>query len=115
MARLRVLAGPSPDALTNITNVVNTSTPTPISSDIFEGSIVVNVKGLTNERGEVLDSEYFQRADRKGITWSIQLQGRGFLVVLAERELTDVVGWQAGSWRRTLLTTFFSETRSTGR
>jgi hypothetical protein len=75
MSRLRVLVGPSPSSLVSITDFVNTTVPQPITSDVFEGQVVVNVKGLADANGQVLDSEYFKREDRKGITWSIQVQG----------------------------------------
>ena len=58
-----------------ITSLVNTSKPHTISSDLFEGQIVTHIKGFTDERGVVRDSEYFGREDRKGVTWSIQVQG----------------------------------------
>lgn len=73
MPRLSVVAGPSLDALVPIT--VNSGIPHNIVSDAFEGQILAYVKGFTDEDGNVLQSEYFQREDRKGITWSIQTQG----------------------------------------
>ncbi|KAG2008149.1 hypothetical protein CC2G_013610 [Coprinopsis cinerea AmutBmut pab1-1] len=75
--RLRVLAGPSLEQMRPIS--VNDSHPHKISSDLFEGEVVANIKGFTNGEGEVIDSEYFEREDRQGVTWSIQVQGR-FLV-----------------------------------
>jgi len=74
MSRLSVLAGPSLDALVPIS--VNSGIPHNIVSDAFEGQILAFVKGFTDEEGNVLQSEYFQREDRRGITWSIQTQGR---------------------------------------
>ncbi|KAI0301636.1 hypothetical protein B0F90DRAFT_1718854 [Multifurca ochricompacta] len=74
MPRLRVAAGPSIDALVPIS--VNTDVPHSIVSDAFEGQILVYIKGFTDKEGKVLQSEYFDREDRKGITWSIQVQGR---------------------------------------
>lgn len=76
MPRLRVLAGTTPSSLVPISDIVNTDKPHTISSDFFAGQVVVNVKGFTDPRGRVLDSEYFHRPDRKDITWSIQVQGR---------------------------------------
>jgi hypothetical protein len=61
--------------LVDITALVNTNTPHAISSDLFEGQIVVSIKGFTDPDGHVLDGDYFARPDRKGITWSIQVQG----------------------------------------
>ncbi|KDR80292.1 hypothetical protein GALMADRAFT_33591, partial [Galerina marginata CBS 339.88] len=77
--RLRVLAGTSPDTMVPITNLVNTSRSHHLESSLFEGEVVAHIKGLTDEKGRVRDSEYFEREDRKGVTWSIQVQGR-FLV-----------------------------------
>ncbi|KAK0474156.1 hypothetical protein IW261DRAFT_1341775 [Armillaria novae-zelandiae] len=77
MPGLRVLAGPSLEALEPISPMVNTNQPLRISSDIFDGKILVNIKGFTNSHpGDVRESEYFSRQDRQGITWSIQVQGR---------------------------------------
>jgi hypothetical protein len=75
MPRLSVVAGPSLDALVPIT--VNSGIPHNIVSDAFEGQILAYIKGFTDEEGDGLQSEneYFQREDRKGITWSIQTQG----------------------------------------
>ena len=78
MPRLSVVAGPSLDALVPIT--VNSGIPHNIVSDAFEGQILAYIKGFTDEEGNALQSEgeYFQREDRKGITWSIQTQGTSF-------------------------------------
>jgi len=76
MPRLRVLAGPALTSLVPISYIVNTDKPHTISSDHFEGQVVVNIKGFTGPHGRILDSEYFHRPDRKDITWSIQVQGR---------------------------------------
>lgn len=70
MPHLRVLAGPDPNHLVSITHLVNTNTPCRVSSELFEGLIIANIKGF-NE-----GTEYFDRDDRKGVTWSIQVQGR---------------------------------------
>ena len=71
--RLRVLAGPSVEEMEPITCNINRAHR--INSPYFDGSIVVHIKGFPDEDGQVLDSEYFSRDDRKGITWSIQVQG----------------------------------------
>ncbi|KAL4079548.1 hypothetical protein J3A83DRAFT_4210548 [Scleroderma citrinum] len=76
MPRLHVLAGPSLDALEPITHFVNTSRAYPIHSDRFEGKVAIYIKGFINTQDQPLRSEYFERPDRKGITWSIQVQGR---------------------------------------
>lgn len=73
--RLRVLAGTSAESMVPITSLVNTSIPHKLSSRLFEGQVVAHIKGLTDECGNVRDSEYFIREDKAGITWSIQVQG----------------------------------------
>jgi hypothetical protein len=73
MPRLRAVAGPSQDKLMPIS--VNSDVPHNIVSDAFEGQILAYVKGFMDEEGNVLQNEYFHREDRKGITWSIQVQG----------------------------------------
>lgn len=75
MPGLRVLAGPSPTSLVPITDLVNTNEYHTISTEHFEGQVAVNIKGFTDTQGNVLDSEYFQRENRKDTTWSIQVQG----------------------------------------
>jgi len=74
MPRLRVLAGPSPDKLSPVST--NTNKAHTIKSDIFEGKVIVHIKGFPDPSGNVLDSEYFEREDRQNVTWSIQVQGR---------------------------------------
>ncbi|EGO03762.1 hypothetical protein SERLA73DRAFT_46390 [Serpula lacrymans var. lacrymans S7.3] len=73
---MRVLAGPGLDSLVPITDIVNTGASHSITSDLFEGEVAVNIKGFTDPDGHVLDSEYFNREERKGVTWSIQVQGK---------------------------------------
>lgn len=88
MPRLRVLAGPSPSKLSPIS--VNTSQAHDVSSDVFEGRVVVHIKGFNDgDEGEAtVDPErYFEREDRQNITWSIQVQGR----FLREYEANDVL------------------------
>lgn len=75
MPLLRVLAGPEPSALTDITQNVNTEAKLHIVTPYFDGHLVVNIKRFPDPSGRVLDSEYFERDDRKGLTWSIQVQG----------------------------------------
>jgi len=85
MPRLRVLAGPSPDNLHPIT--VNDFKPhSCISSDVFEGQVVVHIDGFLDERGsdENSTSDYFDIPERKGNTWSIQVQGRFLKPVSAD-------------------------------
>lgn len=64
------------DKLVCITEKVNSGKAHDISSELFEGKVAINIKGFTNPSGEELSAEYFDREDRKGITWSIQVQGR---------------------------------------
>jgi hypothetical protein len=81
MPRLSVVAGPSLDELVPIT--VNSGIPHNIVSDAFEGQILAYIKGFADEEGNGShgENEYFQREDRKGITWSIQTQGTSFDLV----------------------------------
>ena len=81
MPRLRVLTGPStsPDALEDISHLVNTSTPHCIRSDAFAGEVVVHIKdfvgpGGAARRGLERGDEYFSWSERKGVTWSIQVR-----------------------------------------
>ena len=74
--RLKIRVGTSTSDMVSITSFVNSSKPYDISSDVFKGEIVVNIKGLTDANGEVRGSEYFERDDKQGITWSIQVQGK---------------------------------------
>lgn len=75
MPRLRILAGPNPNNLQDITDLVNTQKPFSINSDDFEGQVVTNIKEFTGPDGVARGSDYFDRADRSDITWSLQLQG----------------------------------------
>lgn len=75
MVHLRVLAG-SPTSMVPITSLVNTGRPYRIVSDEFEGEMLVYIKGLNAEPGEHQQgNDYFDREDRQGVTWSIQVQG----------------------------------------
>ncbi|KAI0026781.1 hypothetical protein K488DRAFT_64527 [Vararia minispora EC-137] len=82
MPRLRVAAGTSLDDLHPIT--VNSGTPHHLASDLFEGSILAYIKDFPGPDGRPLESEYFEREDRKGVTWSIQVQGRFLRPVSAD-------------------------------
>lgn len=78
--------------------MVNTNQPFRISSDIFDGEILVNIKGFTNSHaGDVRESEYFSRQDRQGITWSIQVQGKLCLTTSRRFINIDCRDIQAGS------------------
>jgi len=73
--RLRVLAGPSLDKMEVVQP--NTGMPHDIRSEAFEGRVVIHVKGLVGEDGVMQEEhEYFSRKERRGVTWSIQVQGR---------------------------------------
>lgn len=78
MPRLRVLAGPTAEDLVPVTHIVNTGQAYTIVSQYFEGKIAIYVKNFVDPNGRRLTSEYFEREDRKGITWSIQVQGMRF-------------------------------------
>lgn len=71
MPRLRILAGPSLHDLRPIH--ANTNEAVDVSSDVFQGSLAVYIKGFADEEGKVKDSDYFRK--RSGVTWSIQMQG----------------------------------------
>ncbi|KAI0077345.1 DUF1769-domain-containing protein [Panus rudis PR-1116 ss-1] len=92
MPHLRVLAGPSlsPHDLQPVH--VNSGVPVDVSSDAFEGRVAVYIKGFGDECGgtlgekgieecgRVTGKKYFAERERegkgKGVTWSIQVQGR---------------------------------------
>ncbi|KAL6299235.1 DUF1769-domain-containing protein [Sparassis latifolia] len=74
MPRLRVLAGPSVDELVEVS--VNSGTAVDVKSDIFEGQVAVYLKDFVDPSGAISDSSYFNKAERMGVTWSIQMQGR---------------------------------------
>jgi len=88
MPKLRVLAGPTPHDLTDITSLVNTNTSHRISTDEWEGEIVIFIKDFNADDSRTPEgAEYFGRSDRSGITWSIQTQGR----FLSPRSSDDVL------------------------
>lgn len=58
-----------------ITDIINTGQTYTVVSEHFEGKIAVYVKNFVDPKGRRLTSEYFEREDKKGITWSIQVQG----------------------------------------
>lgn len=73
MPRLRILAGPS---LSNLKEIqANTAKGVDVSSTAFEGQVAVYIKGFADPSGEVQNSAYFETAQRKDVTWSIQFQG----------------------------------------
>jgi hypothetical protein len=94
MPRLRVLAGPSPDALQPIMPN-NPSTPFKLRSDVFDGEIAVYIKDIIDERGNRSTcDEYFEsgRNQGSGRTWSIQARGSSrsiMLVAFSDMQLYD--------------------------
>lgn len=84
--RFKVLAGPSYAELKELPVNVDTknggaSPYFEIKTSEFEGRIVGNIKGFVDEKGNVITSKYFDRKDRAGTTWSIQVQGEVMLVM----------------------------------
>ena len=71
---LRVFAGPSPHSLADISEKVNTNEAHHILSDAFEGLVSLHIKPFPAHH-RTTPSDYFERSDRRGITWSIQVQG----------------------------------------
>lgn len=100
MPRLRVLAGPSLDDLTPI--ATNSGKPLDIKSDAFEGNLAVYIKGFADASGRVGDSPYFEK--RKGVTWSIQMQGV-FVIIVSVGELSYLHLDQVASCTSILRTT----------
>ena len=73
MPRLRFLAGPS---LTDLSPLgFNSDVPLRVKSSGFDGQIAVYIKGLADSPEGRTHSPYFDHQNRKGITWSIQIQG----------------------------------------
>ncbi len=78
--KFRVLAGPNSHSLSPLdlnTDSTDASTFFKIKTEDFEGRIVGNIKGYADVDGNIINSKYFDREDRKkeGATWSIQVQG----------------------------------------
>ena len=85
--RLRVLAGPSTSRAALKPLAVNSGRGADVSSDVFEGSVAVFVKGFNElaASSESVDSSteterdaegaYFGKEERRDVTWSIQVQG----------------------------------------
>lgn len=72
---LQVLVGPSPYSLVDISDKVNTDQAHHIASDAFEGDISLQITPFPTHH-RTTSSDYFDRPDRRGVTWSIQVQGR---------------------------------------
>jgi len=73
--RLHVCARPSLDSMVPVDSLVNFGIPHEIKSDSFEGEVAGYIKDFRGEDGNTRESEYFERPDREGITWSIQVHG----------------------------------------
>ena len=73
--RLLVRAGTSLESMDLVNSSVNTGTPHKLTSHRFEGWIKGYIKDFRDEDGNTRESEYFERPDREGITWSIQVHG----------------------------------------
>lgn len=72
MPRLRVLAGPSLEQLSVISS--NDGVAHSISGEYFEGRVAVYIRDERPCFASRLP-KYFERKERKGVTWSIQVQG----------------------------------------
>lgn len=76
MPRLRIRVGSSLSSLQDISSKVNTGNTHDIISDAFEGRICMYIKGFPDSNNHTTGVDFFDREDRRGITWSIQVQGR---------------------------------------
>jgi hypothetical protein len=73
---VRVRVGASLDRMQDVSDKVNKGVAVNVASDVFEGRIAIYIKGFEKQFGEAPYTDYFERKDRQGITWSIQFQGR---------------------------------------
>ena len=87
-ADLRVLAGPSPNSLTDVSDKVNTNETHRIVSGTFEGVVSLQIKRFPTHH-RTTSSDYFERPDRQGITWSIQVQGLSILPIFSPSPVPD--------------------------
>ncbi|KAG5352005.1 hypothetical protein C0989_004197 [Termitomyces sp. Mn162] len=108
--RLRVLAGTG-TKLAPITHLVNTTNAFSLVSDQFEGEIAVCIKDLTRQAKEDAHN-YFERPERQGITWSIQVRGKCCICDPGSLVNFD---YQAGSSNPSQRTMYFSATHSIDR
>ncbi|CAO1632175.1 unnamed protein product [Parajaminaea phylloscopi] len=87
---LHISAGPEAGKLSPVA-VNHDEIPCEIESAGFRGRVTVRIKSFTGHDPEGVehksDSEYFDESYRKGITWSVQMQGR----FLKEVSTDDVV------------------------
>ena len=76
---LRISAGASVDSL-SVLHVNDESKPLTVSTDDFEGRLVVRIKGFTGELPSKetvrCDTSYFDHSYASGCSWSIGIQGR---------------------------------------
>lgn len=54
---------------------VNSSTPTHVKSDHFEGDVLVRIKDYKNAPANEASDAYFASKERTGKTWSIWVKG----------------------------------------
>lgn len=92
MARLRILAGVGSSStssknnedglhLEDVTRKVNTGTPHTLRSDVFEGEVVMHIKGFPSSPSSVGNADgYFESEERRGVSWSIQVRGETTVV-----------------------------------
>jgi hypothetical protein len=83
MPRMRVLAGVSPETLEPI-EANNPERAHRIKTDKFDGEIAVFLKAFQNEYGEPSSTNYFDHAERRSRSWSIQVRGAFDASSLAE-------------------------------
>jgi hypothetical protein len=76
---LKISAGPSVDALKTVA-VNHDDQPTSIDTDLFQGRISVRIKNFTGVDPDGVDhrkdTPYFDGGYSKGMSWSMQIQGR---------------------------------------
>lgn len=76
---LKISAGPSVDKLQTVA-VNHDDQPTEVNTDSFQGRIAVRIKDFTGSDPEGVthakDTEYFTTGNAKGMSWSMQIQGR---------------------------------------
>ncbi|KAF5381309.1 hypothetical protein D9615_008319 [Tricholomella constricta] len=74
--RLRVLAGTGTSSADIQLTPIHTGRPVKLVSDLFDGELIVHIKGLEGSHPTSCSKEYFAKPERAGITWSIQVRGR---------------------------------------
>ncbi|KZV90059.1 DUF1769-domain-containing protein [Exidia glandulosa HHB12029] len=87
MPKLRVLAGPSTRSGDLKPISINNGSSHNIKNDAFEGRVSVFLRYEDSEDVTARRNEYFEHPARRGVTWSIQVQGR----FLGERNADTVL------------------------